>query len=1422
MVLSTTPTNDIVARIIGNLGPGEGMVGAEISAFDSGSDRLFVTSSTGLQIVSLADPANPAFISQIDFAAAPISAISSDVSSVAAKNGIIAVTLLNADKTLPGEVVLLDAATGNFLSKVTAGNHPDMLTFTPDGSKILVANEGELDGLGGDGAGSVSIIDISAGAGAPMVQHVLFDAFNGQEAALRAAGVRIFDGKSVSQDVEPEYIAISPDGTKAMITLQENNAVAILDIATASITSIVPLGTKDFSTLLADFSDRDGAGGTALVNLTTGNPVKGLYMPDAIASFAAGGATFYVIANEGDDRDDFLTPDETIRAGAAGYDLDNTVFPNEATLKGNGVLGRLTVSNAPGLRGDTDNDGDIDEILSYGARSFSILDANGAVVFDSADIMERVIAAMPSTVAPFDDTRSDNKGPEPEGVTITQISGRTYAFVGIERSAGGVMIFDISSPADVTFTGYVSNAPTDISPEGLTLIPAANSPNGKALLVITNEVSNTVSVLEIVNLQGTTGNDTLTGTSNGETIEGDAGNDILNGGGGNDTLNGGTGTDTADYSDAAGGVLIDLNSGKAESKAQITTEKSMLAGENGFSVIPLLTIGETLRDTTGALNAKSAGDYAPVGVLDGIGAFELNANTVRVFVNHELANTAGTAYETENGVSLKGARISYFDIDKTTKEIKDGGLAIKNVYDASGNLATDASFTFNNNLGFERFCSGSLYEANTFGAGKGLTDRIYFANEETGGTFSAVAGNAWALDVATGNLWDVPAFGRGGWENVTEVDTGNTTHVAFILADDTSPFNADGDPANEAAPLYLYVGAKSTAADANFLEKNGLSGGKLYVWVPGNPALNSPITFNGNGTTQPGSWVEIENLPNGTPSEDGSTGFDESGYPTQRTLWQRAEAVGSFQFSRPEDVATNPANGKEFVLASTGSSALSDANGTVYTMTLDVADINAPAGTLKVLYDGNDDAAVRLRNPDNLDWADDGSIYIQEDRSTSSLFGTAAVNKNEASIVKIDPVTGALKRVAEIDRTGVPAGQTDTSPTDIGNWESSGILDVSALFGLAGGSLFIADVQAHSVRDGSIGGSTSLVEGGQLSLIAAPGVDISRASGKDTLVSIENANGSANADTIIGSNSANRLDGKGGDDALIGLKGNDTYVVDRSGDMIVEIAGEGTDTVVSTVNFTLAANLERVELVGLAALSATGNDANNTLIGNGGANTLNGGGGNDYLLGAGGTDIFIGGAGNDMFVVDSASETIVELAGGGSDAVISSVTFDLGSAANVERLSLRGNGAINGTGNALHNGLNGAEGANTLSGLDGNDIINGGLGTDTLTGGAGLDIFVFNTALGAGNIDTVTDFNAALDTFRIDNAVFTVLASTGALAAGFFRAGAAARDADDFIIYNQTTGALFYDSNANGAGGAVQFAQLTAGTLVTAADFTVI
>ncbi|MBA3055534.1 MAG: hypothetical protein FP826_11515, partial [Sphingomonadales bacterium] len=307
--------------------------GAEIATFDPLSGRIFVTGSDGVQVLKLNPDLSMSLIGTIAVG-------TNQITSVAVANGIVAVAVVADTKTDNGSVYFLDAAAdigpGMILGSVEVGALPDMVTFTPDGTKVLVANEAEPSDVGTvpyvNPEGSVSVIDISGGIGAATVQTAGFAAFNDQVDALKDMGVRLLAGEpgfedwTVAQDVEPEYIAVSPDGTTAMITLQEANAVAILDIATATILSIAPLGLKSFDGLLADFSDRDSG-----IQLDTDNPVFGMFMPDSIGSFAgADGQTYYVIANEGDDREDFIDPSDAERL--KDLTLDPVAFPDAGTL----------------------------------------------------------------------------------------------------------------------------------------------------------------------------------------------------------------------------------------------------------------------------------------------------------------------------------------------------------------------------------------------------------------------------------------------------------------------------------------------------------------------------------------------------------------------------------------------------------------------------------------------------------------------------------------------------------------------------------------------------------------------------------------------------------------------------------------------------------------------------------------------------------------------------------------------------------------------------------------------------------------------------------------------------------------------------------------------------------------------------------
>jgi hypothetical protein len=297
------------------------------------------------------------------------------------------------------------------------------------------------------------------------------------------------------------------------VTLQENNALGIIDLTTGEVTRLAGLGFKDHRAAGSglDPSDRDAAanGGINIENW----PVFGMYQPDAIAAFKYKSETFLLTANEGDAREYLGAPGYVEEARIGSLLLDPLVFPNAATLKMNANLGRLNVSKASG---DPDRDGDYDALYAFGARSFSILTADGERVYDSGDDIERITAqAFPTffnasnTNNTFDD-RSDNKGPEPEGVTVGKAYGRNYAFIGLER-IGGVMVYEVTNPRQPEFIQYINNrnflAPTntaaakDLGPEGLHFISADDSPTGKPLLVVANEISGTTTVYEVAQVR---------------------------------------------------------------------------------------------------------------------------------------------------------------------------------------------------------------------------------------------------------------------------------------------------------------------------------------------------------------------------------------------------------------------------------------------------------------------------------------------------------------------------------------------------------------------------------------------------------------------------------------------------------------------------------------------------------------------------------------------------------------------------------------------------------------------------------------------------------------------------------------------------------------------------------------------------------
>lgn len=479
---------------------------AEIAAYHPATRRLFVVDAqAGVVALDLTDPKrpHPAFTMP-----------AAGVNSVAVAGDRLALAIANADRTHPG-IVRFHRLDGTFVRAVAVGAGPDMIAFTPDGRYLLCADEGEpSDDYATDPPGGITVIHVADGA----ARRIVFD--ERQAVGPNPPRVAGPPGVDLRRDAEPEYIAVAADGATAYVALQENNAIACIDVPSAGVRWIAGLGLKPFNQVGSGLDPSDRDAGAAIQP----HPVWGLYQPDAIALIEHGGDHFLVTANEGDPRD---YPGFTDQARAADVTVDPERYPAGSGLLEPDALGRLKVSTADG---DDDGDGDVDRLVAFGGRSISVWRVDPtvsgpdgaaplALVYDSKDAFERLTATLEPRLfnannddQPSTDDRSDDRGPEPEGLAIGTIGDRRYLFVGLERP-GGVVAFDIADPTSPILVDYENPrdplvpptledgrpnpAAGDLGPEGLLFIPADKSPNGRPLLIVCNEVSGTVRVYSL-------------------------------------------------------------------------------------------------------------------------------------------------------------------------------------------------------------------------------------------------------------------------------------------------------------------------------------------------------------------------------------------------------------------------------------------------------------------------------------------------------------------------------------------------------------------------------------------------------------------------------------------------------------------------------------------------------------------------------------------------------------------------------------------------------------------------------------------------------------------------------------------------------------------------------------------------------------
>lgn len=396
----------------------------------------------------------------------------------------IAIAIQHKDYDKNGYIARFDA-NGQLISIHEAGIQPDMITYSPDGSLILTANEGEprqgYEAGTVDPKGSITALDTNTNQS----YDIDFTAFDSAEsrAALVADNVIIKKDTAPSVDFEPEYITISNDSLTAYVTLQEANSIATIDLTTKQVTRVDSLGFKDYSSgdNKVDLYKKDDA-----INITNTDEFLGIYMPDGISSYEVDGKTYLLTANEGDSREwgDYI---------------------NEVEEKYGESESKIVTLNTD----DYDGFDDLSKKYLFGGRSFSIIDASTmTMVSDSNGEFEEITAKLlpeyfncSNDDISFED-RSGKKGPEPEDIKTMIIDGKVMAFIGLER-IGGVMMYDVSDPTNPTYVDYLNlrdfsdDISGSVSPEGLCTVSAKDSPTNKPMLIIANEVSGDVNVVEV-------------------------------------------------------------------------------------------------------------------------------------------------------------------------------------------------------------------------------------------------------------------------------------------------------------------------------------------------------------------------------------------------------------------------------------------------------------------------------------------------------------------------------------------------------------------------------------------------------------------------------------------------------------------------------------------------------------------------------------------------------------------------------------------------------------------------------------------------------------------------------------------------------------------------------------------------------------
>jgi Ca2+-binding RTX toxin-like protein len=917
------------------------------------------------------------------------------------------------------------------------------------------------------------------------------------------------------------------------------------------------------------------------------------------------------------------------------------------------------------------------------------------------------------------------------------------------------------------------------------------------------------------------GDDTLYGGDGNDTLVGGDGEDELYAGGGNDASFGGSGDDYIYIQRSDSGDIDYVNGGEGTDTVRIGGNRAEFAFSGDAS--------ELIASYIGSLDGGGAGDATLVDVefvqfndqLVAVADLIGPANSPPVITSNGGGATAAISVA-ENGTAV------------TTVTATDPDAGATRTFSIAGG-ADAALFTINASTGVLTFVGAPNFEAPGDAGGNNVYDVVVQVSD---GTLT----DTQALAVTVTNVNEAPVItSNGGGATAAITVAENGTAVTTVTATDpdagaTRTFSITGGADAALFTINASTGVLTFVGAPNFEAPGDAGGNNVYdvvVQVSDGTLTDSQalavtvtnvneapvITSNGGGATAAISVSENGTAVTTVTATDPDVG-----------------ATRTFSIAGGADAALFTINASTGVLTFVGApnfEAPGDAGGNnVYDVVVQVSDGTLTDSQALAVTVTNSTTGVTVNGTSGNDNIGPGLVLAgqpsptEENDVINGLGGDDTLNGGLGNDTLIGGdgndtfIVNGGDTITENVGQGTDTVRSSVSFTLGANLENLILTGAAAINGtgntlnnrLTGnsGNNVLNGGTGNDALIGGAGNDTYIVNGGDtITENANQGTDTVQSSVSFTLgANLENLiltgaasiNGTGNAlnNRLTGNSGNNVLNGGTGNDALIGGAGNDTYIV-NGGDTITENAAQGTDTVQSSVAFTLGANLENLILTGAASINGTGNTLNNRLTGNSGNNVLNGGTGNDAL---------IGGAGNDTYIVNGG-DTVTENAGQGLDTVQSSVSFTLG--ANLENLILTGAAGISGTGNTL---------ANTIFGNGGNNTLNGGSGSDTLAGGAGADTFIFNTGLGASNVDRITDYNVAADTIRLENAVFTGLAGGGLAASAFVRnTSGNAADASDRVIYETDTGKLYFDRDGTGGAAKVHFATLGTNLAMTNADF---